>query len=170
MYSDINDSNGASVSELIRNDGTGNFNYAFTPFTNTANSPCSMAYPCSWNSHFPDGAFSWDTNRKQNGTQVYFFVNTFHDHLLAAPIGFTEAAGNFQLVNSTGQGEAGDPVLAESDDGANTQRFTSGTLTGMPDGNHIDNANFNTPPDGFLPRTQMYLFNWPFAPDDRSSR
>ena len=33
VYSDINDSNGASVSELIRNDGTGNFNYAFTPFT-----------------------------------------------------------------------------------------------------------------------------------------
>ena len=88
----------------------GNFNYAFTPFTNTTNSPCSAAYPCSWNSHFPDGAFSWDTNRKQNGTQVYFFVNTFHDHLLAAPIGFTEAAGNFQLVNSTGQGEDGDPV------------------------------------------------------------
>ena len=43
-------------------------------------------------------------NRAQNGTQVYFFVNTFHDHLAAAPIGFTEAAGNFQLVNSSGQG------------------------------------------------------------------
>ena len=144
VYSDIGntDSNGASLSELIRNDGTGNFNYAFTPFTNTTNSLCSAAYPCSWNSHFPDGAFSWDTNRKQNGTQVYFFVNTYHDHLLAAPIGLTEAAGNFQLVNSTGQGEAGDPVLAESDDGANTQRFTNGTLTGTPHGNHIDNANF----------------------------
>ena len=55
-------------------------------------------------------------------------------------------------------------MLAEADDGANTQRI-GGVLTGMPDGNHIDNANFNTPPDGFLPRTQMYLFNWPFAPD-----
>src|SRR3954471_4031989 len=165
VYSDINANNRAGLSELIRNDGTGNFNYAFTPFTNTTNSPCSAAYPCSWNSHFPDGAFSWNTNRKQNGTQVYFFVNTFHDHLLAAPIGFTEAAGNFQLANSTGQGEDGDPVLAEADDGANTQRFTNGTLTGMPDGNHIDNANFNTPPDGFLPRTQMYLFNFPFGAD-----
>ena len=164
VYSDVNGSNGASLSELIRNDGTGNFNYGFTPFTNTTNSPCSAAYPCSWNSHYPDGAFSWDVNRKQNGTQVYFFINTFHDHLLAAPIGFTEAAGNFQLVNSTGQGEAGDPVLAEANDGANTQRI-GGVLTGMPDANHIDNANFNTPPDGFLPRTQMYLFNWPFAPD-----
>jgi hypothetical protein len=164
VYSDVNASNGASLSELIRADATGNFNYVFTPFTNTTNSPCSAAYPCSWNSHYPDGAFSWQTNRQQNGTQVYFFVNTFHDHLLAAPIGFTEAAGNFQLTNSTGQGEDGDPVLAEADDGANTQRI-GGALTGMPDGNHIDNANFNTPPDGFAPRTQMYLFNWPFAPD-----
>jgi extracellular elastinolytic metalloproteinase len=102
VYSDLNASNGASISELIRADATGNFNYAFTPFTNTTNSPCSAAYPCSWNSHYPDGAFSWLTNREQNGTQVYFFVNTFHDHLLAAPIGFTEAAGNFQLTNSSG--------------------------------------------------------------------
>ena len=31
------------------------------------------------------------------GVQLFYFLNTFHDHLLAAPIGFTEAAGNFQL-------------------------------------------------------------------------
>ena len=47
-------------------------------------------------------------------------MNNFHDHLLAAPIGFTEAAGNFQLQNASGQGYAGDPVLTEADDGANT--------------------------------------------------
>ena len=52
--------------------------------------------------------------------QAFFFVNNFHDHLLAAPIGFTEAAGNFQLQNASGQGFAGDPVLTEADDGANT--------------------------------------------------
>jgi len=31
-----------------------------------------------------------------------------HDHLLAAPIGFTEAAGNFQVANGSGQGLGGD--------------------------------------------------------------
>ena len=39
---------------------------------------------------------SWRMNRAQNGTQVFFFVNNFHDHLAAAPIGFTDAAGNFE--------------------------------------------------------------------------
>ena len=41
VYSDVNGSNGASVSELVRNDATGNFNYGFTPFTDATNSPCS---------------------------------------------------------------------------------------------------------------------------------
>ena len=35
--------------------------------------------------------------------QVFYFVNNFHDHLPAAPIGFTAAAGNFEAVN----GDAG---------------------------------------------------------------
>ena len=36
-------------------------------------------------------------------------MNNWHDHLQASPIGFTEAAGNFQAVNSTGHGKAGRP-------------------------------------------------------------
>ena len=55
-------------------------------------------------------------------------------------------------------------MLAETDDGANTQRI-AGVPNGMPDANHIDNANMNTPPDGFMPRMQMYLFNTPLGPD-----
>jgi hypothetical protein len=94
--------------------------------------------------------------------QAFFFVNNFHDHLLAAPIGFTEAAGNFQLQNASGQGHAGDPVLTEADDGANTLCAPCGAY-GFPDGNHVDNANMNTPPDGFAPRMQMYLFNDPLT-------
>ena len=54
-------------------------------------------------------ADSWKTNSKQNATQIFYFVNNFHDWLNAAPIGFTEAAGNFELTNSTGQGVGGDP-------------------------------------------------------------
>jgi hypothetical protein len=77
-------------------------------------------------------------------------VNTFHDHLAAAPIGFNEAAGNFQ----------GDDALnAEPDDGA-------GTISNIfPDPQHTDNANMGTPPDGQSPRMQMFLFNDPVADD-----
>jgi hypothetical protein len=89
-------------------------------------------------------------NRAQNAVQVFYFVNAFHDHLAAAPIGFTPAAGNFQ---------GDDPVRAEPDDGA-------GTISGIfPNPNHTDNANMATPPDGQSPRMQMYLFNDPVASD-----
>ncbi len=165
VYSDVNGSNGASLSELVRADATGNFNYALTPFTDALKSPCVAAYPCTWSANPATGAFSWRTNRAQNATQVYFFLNTFHDHLAAAPIGFTEGAGNFQLVNSSGQGFDGDFVLAENDDGANTQLNAAGQPNGFPDANHFDNANMNTPPDGFNPRMQMFLFNTPLGPD-----
>src|SRR4029078_13382213 len=39
-------------------------------------------------------------------------------------------------------------------DGANTD-------SGLPDGNHVDNANMGTPPDGQSPTMQMYLFHQP---------
>ena len=62
----------------------------------------------------------------QNATQVFFFVNEFHDHLAAAPIGFTAANGNFEGV---------DAVQAQVDDGANAD------IGGYPDSNHVNNAN-----------------------------
>ena len=73
---------------------------------------------------------------------------------MAAPIGFTEAAGNFQDVNHTSQGKGGDAVDTQTDDGANTDH-------GLPDSNHVDNANMATPPDGRAPRMQMYLQHQP---------
>ena len=65
------------------------------------------------------------SNRQQNAVQVFFFVNNFHDHLPAAPIGFTEAAGNFQLVNASGQGFAGTGL---------TRRTTARTRSARPCG------------------------------------
>src|SRR5262249_13403202 len=103
---------------------------------------------CTWNSGVRR---SWQTNLRQNATQVYFYLNNFHDHLNAAPIGFTEAAGNFELVNSTHHGRGNDPVLGQIDAGANTAR-------GIPDRTHQDAANMFTPPDGHSPTRQMYLF------------
>ena len=139
-YSDVNDNNVADGSEEVHPTAK-NFLYPFTPATTTV-TPCSSAYPCSWD---PATKFSWRTNAAQNATQVFFFVNSFHDHLAAAPIGFTSAAGNF---------ENGDRVLTEPLDGAST-------AGGLPDGNHVDNANMATPPEGQSPRMQMYLFHQP---------
>ena len=70
------------------------WDYPLKPFHLSHVSFCDHPYPCSWN---PDKPFSWQANRNQNATQVFFFVNNWHDHLRAAPIGFTEAAGNFQV-------------------------------------------------------------------------
>jgi extracellular elastinolytic metalloproteinase len=139
VYSDINDSDDAQATEETGKDATGNFNYAFSEFQGPA---CPKGFPCSWS---PQKAFSWDTNRNQSSTQLFYFINVFHDHLAAAPISFTPAAGNF---------EGSDPVLGENLDGANT-------AAGLPDPNHIDNANFATPPDGQSPRMQMFLWHQP---------
>lgn len=71
---------------------------------------------------------------------LFYWVNVVHD--IQAKYGFDEAAGNFQVTNYSGHGSGGDPVLADSQDGADT-----------------NNANFATPPDGLRPRLQMYLFD-----------
>src|SRR5262249_14719602 len=141
--------------EVGPSDASGDFNYPIVPF-NSVNPACSDAYPCTWD---PTTPFSWQTNRAEDATQVFYYVNTWHDHLAAAPIGFDEAAGNFQVVNSSGQGQGGDPVLSQNDDGADTNG-------GLPDGNHIDNANMSTPPDGQSPTMQMYLVHLGAAADD----
>jgi extracellular elastinolytic metalloproteinase len=143
VYSDVNDDNVANPSEEVGPSGTRQFNYPFQNF-NSLGAPCSAAFPCSWN---PDVPNSWQVNRAQNAVQVFYLIGKFHDHLRAAPIGFTRSAGNFEAVD-------GDAIQGESDDGANT-------AGGLPDGLHVDNANMATPPDGIPPRMQMFLFHQP---------
>ncbi len=143
VYTDVNDDNAASNSEEIRPSSKGHFDYTFTPFSSQIpGMPCATRYPCSWEPNTPN---SWRKNAAQNATQVFYYVNKFHDHLAAAPIGFTAAAGNFEGV---------DAVDTQPLDGANT-------AGGLPDGNHVDNANMSTPPDGQAPTMQMYLFHQP---------
>jgi hypothetical protein len=72
-------------------------------------------------------------------TNLFYWNNVMHD--VTYRYGFDEAAGNFQETNYTGEGEGGDAVLAEAQDGG-------GVL----------NANFATPPDGRPGRMQMYLW------------
>jgi hypothetical protein len=81
-------------------------------------------------------------NRQDATTDLFYSVNLWHDHLLAAPIGFNEASRNFEFVNSSGAPGAGDPVHAEAND------FSG-----------LNNANMTTLPDGTPPQMQMYLWN-----------
>jgi extracellular elastinolytic metalloproteinase len=164
-YSDLNDDQQANPSEEVAPLGNGTWNHPLTPFHLKGVRFCDNPYPCTWD---PDKPFSWRVNRAQNTTQVFFFVNTWHDHLQRAPIGFTEAAGNFQTKNRSHVGRGQDAVDTQTEDGADTDH-------GLPDGNHIDNANMATPPDGRAPRMQMYLQHAPgtsyprgdpFAPTD----
>lgn len=71
---------------------------------------------------------------------LFYWNNYMHDYLYR--LGFDEAAGNFQKVNSTGEGRGADAVNADAQDGGGT-----------------NNANFSTPPDGSAPRMQMYLWS-----------
>jgi extracellular elastinolytic metalloproteinase len=169
VYTDINANNLADASEEVAPAADGSYSFPFTVFTsppNPANNNCSVQFVCSWRSQFPQGSFSWQTNRSQNAAQVFYYVNKFHDHLLAAPIGFTEAAGNFQHVNSTGQGLGNDEIRTEPLDGANTLCCVGGQPVGLPNNTHVNNANFGTPPDGIPPRMQMFLFHYSQNPAD----
>ena len=141
VYKDVNDDDVAQQTEEVRNSGPRRFIYPFTPF---GGDNCATGFVCSWD---PDTPNSWRTNANQNATQLFFFLGRFHDHLAKRPIGFTDAAGNFEAVD-------GDAVQGNAIDGANLDG-------GLPDGNHVDNANMNTPPDGIPPLMQMYLFHQP---------
>ena len=148
VYNDANDDDVAQRTEEIRPSGHRQFQYPFTNF-NSVDPRCSAQFPCSWD---PKTANSWQTNRNQDGVQVFYYLGRYHDHLRDAPIGFTRAAGNFEAVD-------GDAVQGQIEDGSNT-------ADGLPDEGHIDNANMATFPDGQPPVMQMYLFNDPFFPDD----
>ncbi|MEP6814946.1 MAG: M36 family metallopeptidase, partial [Marmoricola sp.] len=148
VWSDVNDDNLAQKSEEIT-PGARSFRFRFKNFSATDGAPCSSKYQCSWASSVDN---SWRTNRKQDAVQVFYYVNRFHDHLRAGPIGFTRAAGNFEAVDD-------DAVQAQPDDGADT-------AGGHPDSGHVDNANMATPADGIAPVMQMFLFHDPADPSD----
>ena len=166
-YSDINDDNVAQPAEEVPPSSGDDFLYPFTPFVQPPgyNDACRFTPPappgwvapsvttarCSWD---PTDRDSWRVNREQTTTQAFYYVNHFHDHLAGPTIGFTDATDAF---GGDGTGDQDDPVIVNSDDGANTAG------DGGPDGDHANNANMSTPPDGQSPLMQMYLFE--FNPD-----
>jgi extracellular elastinolytic metalloproteinase len=110
---------------------------------------------CTYNDVVED--FSWRVNRPQAGTQLFAFVNLFHDHLRDAPgIVFSEASGNFEQTNASGQGEGGDRVVAQVDNGASTE---TGPFSDRPACQFTNNASMLTLPDGQPAIMRMFLWS-----------
>ncbi|MEP6796498.1 MAG: M36 family metallopeptidase, partial [Lapillicoccus sp.] len=145
-WTDVNDDNAVSPGEKTA--VPGNAAGATFPLVHygSALDGCSPAFVCTWNPATKD---SWQKNRNADAANAFYLANAFHDYLAAAPFGFTAQAGNFETSD-------GDPVLLQALDGADT-------AGGLPDSNHIDNANMSTPPDGTPPTMQMYLWHSPGA-------
>jgi len=133
-YADVNNNDVADSNEEIPPSGGTDWNYPVSFFTGV----CTF---CTWN----ESDFTTErTNRDQATTQVFYFVNNYHDWLEQPDIGFTSSDHNFQ---------GADPVQAEADDSV---------LASSPDGPFFNNANMATLPDGQSPRMQMYLFGGGF--------
>ncbi|KAI9338247.1 Fungalysin metallopeptidase-domain-containing protein [Obelidium mucronatum] len=78
-------------------------------------------------------------NRDAATTNLFYVANSMHD--IFYNYGFTEAAGNFQIVNNGKGGVDNDPVIANSQDGSG-----------------VNNANFASPPDGQVGIMRMFTF------------
>src|SRR2546421_2993160 len=123
-----------------------NFDYPLQTVTDSTGL-CPPAPGCTWDHNT---ANSWQTNRAQDATQAFYYVNEYHDHLKAPPIGFDEASGNFEFDNGSNGGAANDGLLVNTDDGANTN-------SGLPDASHQNNAFFTPGPDGTPGQMALYL-------------
>lgn len=98
--------------------------------------------------------FPFDPNQSPAGNSsasvvnLFYWNNWMHDQLYG--LGFTEAAGNFQINNFGRGGVGGDPVDAEGQEGFNTGNTY-----------YLDNASFSTPPDGSPGVMELYVFTGP---------
>lgn len=138
-----------SGGEVGPSDGT-NWNYVFDASFVNPQGFCNVFSQCSWDSYDNSPEGTWRTNYRQNATQAFYYVNNFHDHLEGPPIGFDAAAGAFDSGD--------DPVIAQTNDGAQAPVDLGFLGADMPDADHLSNANMWTPPDGISPEMQMYLF------------
>jgi extracellular elastinolytic metalloproteinase len=147
-FADLNDDNKINPGEKTPVPGTKHGSqFKLHKFGTKASSFCKK-WVCVWNPHVKN---SWRKNMSEDTANGFYFASNYHDYLQKPPISFTAAAGNFSAKGH-------DPVMLNALDGANTDH-------GMPDGNHIDNANMSTPPDGLSPTMQMYLFHLAGATD-----
>lgn len=89
-------------------------------------------------------------------TNLFYWNNILHDVMYQ--YGFDEVSGNFQQTNYTGEGLAGDFVVAGSQVGT--------VQCNDPNTNCLNNATFGTPPDGLRPGMRMFLFSASGEPGD----
>ncbi|UYZ62723.1 T9SS-dependent M36 family metallopeptidase [Hymenobacter weizhouensis] len=141
------DVDGKAGADSLRTAGNNVTAYEDRSNKNTGNNPWTVGYaPKGGPNQIFD--FPFDNTIAANPranldaaiTNLFYWNNLMHD--IMARKGFTEGAGNFQTTNYTGKGASGDAVQAEAQDGGG-----------------LNNANFGTPPDGFAPRMQMYLWD-----------
>jgi PKD repeat protein len=132
------DSNGAAGAEYTITRGNNVFVYEDANNDNLPGYSPNGGAPLHFDYPFTAGAAPL-VNQDASLTNLFYVNNKIHDVLYHA--GFTEVAGNFQMNNYGNGGVGNDHVLAEGFDGSGT-----------------NNANFNTPPDGYSGRMQMYLF------------
>jgi extracellular elastinolytic metalloproteinase len=93
--------------------------------------------------NFPlNTAIPIESNLSAATTNLFYMNNMMHD--IWHYHGFDEASGNFQTFNYTQTGIGDDAVFAQSQDGSGT-----------------NNANMATPPEGFSPSMQMYIWKDP---------
>ena len=100
----------------------------------------------------PDGGstltFSASFDKNQSAAKYLdaSIINLFYANNIMHDVwwhyGFDEASGNFQTNNYGNGGLGNDAVNADAQDGSG-----------------LNNANMSSPPDGFSPRMQMYIWN-----------
>ena len=119
--------------------GSGNWSYPAVRATG-AGQLCPPG-GCTWDQG--NAGFSWTTNLNQAATQLFWYVNLFHDHLRDTPgIDFDAASGAFEGV---------DPVIGQVDDGS----MTNGSF---PNCSHVNNAGMTVNPDGIAGKLETYLW------------
>lgn len=92
---------------------------------------------------------SYAEDKDSAATNLFYHHNVMHDFFYN--LGFTEAAGNLQVVNFTGEGAPGDPIQGLVQAGAATGGEETG-YTGR------DNAYMLTLPDGLPSWSGMFLW------------
>lgn len=139
------DTDGAAGADHTITRGNNAFAYGDSDFNGAPDGDEPVGGP-TLSFDFPAPDFSDDpttfphpsTYRAASIVNAFYITNRIHDILFH--LGFDEAAGNFQAVNYSGQGQGNDAVNVEVQDGPATL-----------------NANFSTPPDGTNGRMQLYL-------------
>ena len=153
VYSDANDDIDGfppadppvDPTDEIPPDSSGDWEFPFDARPASGGQSCPAVPGCSWNA-FVSG-FGWATNRAQEATQLFYYVNNFHDHLRdAGGIAFGPSSGNF---------EGADAVQAQVDDGAATIS-TGGPCGPSP---YVNNAYAIPVPEGQPLMLQFYLWS-----------